>query len=79
MNKDLIFTKETADVLGVSTVTLRQWRNRKLLGCTFFSADERHGDNWYYERNASNSSKNFTKKAFCRICTSLRRRFQFII
>ena len=47
---DLIATNEAARILGVSTSTLKSWRERKLFGVPFFTADERHGDTWYYSR-----------------------------
>lgn len=49
-NKDLITTADAALILGVSTSTLKNWRNRKLFGVPFFTADEKHGDTWYYLR-----------------------------
>ena len=48
--EDLISTAEAAEILGVSQAALRQWRMRKLFGCYFFEADEKHGNNWYYYR-----------------------------
>jgi len=46
----LIPAKEAADILGGSSVTLKNWRTRKLLGYSSFDTDEKHGDTWYYER-----------------------------
>ena len=46
----LMTTREVADELDVSVSTVKHWRTRKLLGCYFFSADEKHGDTLYYYR-----------------------------
>ncbi len=48
--KDLIRTKEAAEILGVTPDALRKWRTRKLFGCPFFPADELRGKIWYYDR-----------------------------
>ena len=47
---NLLTTKEAADIIGAEPATLRKWRERKLFGCPFFSADELHGKKWYYDR-----------------------------
>lgn len=46
----LLTTKEAAELLGVSVNTLRQWRQRKLFGCPFFTADTFYGNTAYYDR-----------------------------
>ena len=46
----LMTTREVADFLGVSLPTVKNWRQRKLFGCYFFSADEKRGDTLYYYR-----------------------------
>ena len=46
----LLSTKEAAELLGVSVNTLRQWRQRKLFGCPFFTADTSYGNTAYYDR-----------------------------
>lgn len=47
---DLVTTREVADELAVKPSTVKNWRTRKLFGVPFFTADERHGDTWYYYR-----------------------------
>lgn len=47
---DLMTTREVADFIGVSLSTVKNWRSRKLFGCYFFPADEKHGDTLYYKR-----------------------------
>ncbi len=47
---NLLSTKEAAEFLGVSVNTLRQWRNRKLFGCRFFTPDVTYGTACYYYR-----------------------------
>lgn len=47
---DLISTKEAAEILDVTPRTLGYWRERKLFGIPFFTADEKHGDTCYYYR-----------------------------
>ena len=47
---DLMTTREVADFIGVSRKTVENWRSRKLFGCYFFPADEKHGDTLYYKR-----------------------------
>ena len=46
--QDLMTTREVADFLNVSVSTVKNWRQRKLFGCYFFPADEKHGDTLYY-------------------------------
>ena len=48
--KELLTTREVADFLGVTVSTVKNWRVRKLFGCYFFAADEKHGDTLYYKR-----------------------------
>ena len=50
MEKDLITTQQAAEILGVDTSTLRKWRQRKLFGCAFFTADVKDNGAWYYYR-----------------------------
>ncbi|MBO4780072.1 MAG: DUF927 domain-containing protein, partial [Selenomonadaceae bacterium] len=50
MGDDLITTREVAEILGVTKSTVEKWRQRKLFGCYFFSADEKRGDTFYYYR-----------------------------
>ena len=73
--KDLISTKEAADILGVSRKTVENWRNRKLFGCTFFSADEKHGDTWYYERERVEQLKEVYQKGILQNMYKLSRKF----
>ncbi|MBR4384345.1 MAG: MerR family transcriptional regulator [Selenomonadaceae bacterium] len=47
---DLISTKEAAEILDVAPRTLGYWRERKIFGIPFFTADEKHGDTFYYYR-----------------------------
>ena len=75
MDKDLISTKEAADILGVSRKTVENWRNRKLFGCTFFSADEKHGDTWYYERERVEQLKEVYQKGILQNMYKLSRKF----
>lgn len=46
----LVSTEEAAKILDVSVSTLKNWRTRKIFGCYFFTADEKHGNTWYYYR-----------------------------
>ena len=47
---ELLSTKEAAKLINVSPENMRKWRERKLFGCVFFSADEKRGKKWYYKR-----------------------------
>ena len=47
---DLMTTREVADFLDVTKSTVEKWRQRKLFGCYFFPADEKHGNTFYYRR-----------------------------
>ena len=47
---DLLSTKEAAQILDVAPRTLGYWRERKLFGIPLFTADEMHGDTFYYYR-----------------------------
>ena len=73
--KDLISTKEAAEILGVSRKTVENWRNRKLFGCTFFSADEKHGDTWYYYRERVEQLKEVYQKGILQNMYKLARKF----
>ena len=68
--ENLINTKEAAAILGISPKTLEKWRERKIFGVPFFTADERHGNTWYYYREVPNNSKPSIKKAYCKACTN---------
>ena len=60
--QDLLSTKEAAKLINVSPNTLTQWRVRKLFGVPFFTADEMHGDTWYYYRERVEQLKSVYKK-----------------
>lgn len=47
---NLLSTKEAAQILNVKPATLERWRNRKLFGVPFFTADVKRGNTWYYDR-----------------------------
>ena len=64
--QDLLSTKEAAKLINVSPNTLTQWRVRKLFGVPFFTADEMHGDTWYYYRERVEQLKSVYKKGILR-------------
>lgn len=58
----LLTTKEAAELLDVSPRAVANWRSRKLFGCHFFTADEKHGNTWYYERERVEQLKSVYQK-----------------
>ena len=60
--ENLINTKEAAAILNVSPETVKKWRERKLFGVPFFTADEMHGDTWYYYRERVEQLKSVYQK-----------------
>lgn len=75
MEKDLINTADAAKILDVDTSTLRKWRQRKLFGCTFFDADEKHGDTWYYKRERVEQLKEVYQKGVLQNMYKLAKKF----
>ena len=75
MDKDLISTKEAAELLGVSSATLKNWRTRKLFGCEIFPADEKHGNTWYYERERVEQLKEVYHKGVLQNMYKLAKKF----
>jgi len=70
-----ISTQEAAQILGVSTSTLENWRTRKLFGCPFFSADKKFGDTWYYLRERVEQLKEVYQKGILQSMYKLARKF----
>ena len=60
--KDLISTKEAAEILEVTPRAIGYWRERKISGIPLFTADEKHGDTWYYYRERIEQLKSVYRK-----------------
>ena len=48
--KDLLTTKEAAEILGTTSRTLSRWRKLSICGIPLFSADEKRGNKFFYCR-----------------------------
>ena len=70
-----ISTQEAAQILGVSVRTVANWRNRKLFGCPFFTADKKFGDTWYYLRERVEQLKEVYQKGILQSMYKLARKF----
>ena len=70
-----ISTQEAAEILGVSTSTMKNWRTRKLFGCPFFSADKKFGNDWYYLRERVEQLKEVYQKGILQSMYKLARKF----
>ena len=72
---DLLTTKETAQILGVSTSALENWRSRELFGCKFFTADKKFGNTWYYLRERVEQLKEVYQPGILQSLYKLARKF----
>lgn len=75
--QDLVNTEEAAKILDVSTSTLRNWRTQKIFGCYFFTADEKHGNTWYYYRERVEQLKSVYNKNNLQNFYKMLERFEF--
>ncbi len=73
----LVSTEEAAEILDVSVSTLKNWRSRKIFGCYYFTADEKHGNTWYYYRERVEQLKSVYNKGNLKNVEKMLERFEF--
>lgn len=72
----LITTKEAAQILGVAPRTIASWRERKLFGVPFFTADAMKNGAWFYERERVEQLKAVYHKGILGNMYKLARKFK---